>query len=103
MESSIHNALRIISTTGHVLRTDKLTRHLPSNDESHIRKGTQGRLARCIYGRLTHRNKGRPRISRTMCPTCPTEITQSRPLPQTIEMRIPQETHRIPWSCSRAW
>jgi hypothetical protein len=103
MESRIHHSIRIIRTTRNVLRTNELTRHLPSHDESHLPRRNQGRLAGGIHGRPTHRNQRRPNIPQNLRTKSPSEINGSRPLPQNLQVRIPQTTHRVSRSRPGTW
>jgi hypothetical protein len=41
---------------------NELTRHLPSNDEPHLPRRDQRRMAGGIHGRLTHRDQRRPNL-----------------------------------------
>jgi hypothetical protein len=96
MESSVRHEPRSLRTTGNVLRDDQLPSHLPDHDERAIQRRTPTRLAVDLHGRHPHTHPIRPPIPPNESPPNPRQATQTRPLPQTREVRLRSKGSRVP-------
>jgi hypothetical protein len=96
MESSVCHKSRPLRTTSDVFRDDQLPSHLPDHDERVIQRGTSTRLALDLYGRHPHTHPIRPPIPSNKSPPNSRQTAQTRPLPQTREVRLREEGSRIP-------
>jgi hypothetical protein len=95
MESSIRHEPRPLRTTSDVLRDDQLPSHLPDHDERTIQRRTPTRLAVDLHGRHPHTHPIRPPIPPNESPPNPRQTTQTRPLPQTREVRLRGKRSRV--------
>jgi hypothetical protein len=96
MEGSIHHEPRPLQTTSHVLRNDQLPSHLPDHDEHAVQRRTPTRLAVNLYGQHPHTHPIGPSIPPNKGPPNPRQTAQTRPLPQTREVRLRAKRSRIP-------
>jgi hypothetical protein len=95
MESSVRHEPRPLQTTGDVLWDDQLPSHLPDHDERTIQRRTPTRLAVDLHGRHPHTHPIRPSIPPNESPPNPRQATQTRPLPQTREVRLRSKGSRV--------
>jgi hypothetical protein len=96
MEGSIHHKPWSFRATGDVLRDDQLPSHLPDHDEHAVQRRTPAGLAVNLHGRHPHTHPIRPPIPPNKSSPNPRQTTQTRPLPQTREMRLRTKRSRIP-------
>jgi hypothetical protein len=96
MEGGIHHEPRPLRTTGNVLRDDQLPSHLPDHDERIVQRRTPTRLAVDLHGRHPHTHPIGPPVPPNKSPPNPRQAVQTRPLPQTREMRLRTKGDRIP-------
>jgi hypothetical protein len=96
MESSVRHKLRPFRTTSNVLRDDQLPGHLPDHDERAVQRRTPTRLALDLHGRHSYTHPIRPPIPPNKSPSDPRQAVQTRPLPQTREVRLREKGSRVP-------
>jgi hypothetical protein len=106
MESCLPHTRRIIWTNGDVLRSHQFTRHLPNDDEHHILKRSDARMAiglyewyRYPYEKTTEWNRRTTltETPRTHSPS-PRQVRKTQSIPQARKMRICQRRNRVPRS-----
>src|SRR6267142_4758195 len=110
MESSLHDQGRLIRTHGYVLRSHKLTSHIPNDDELSLRTGNCRTMAYDLHGQHGNTYGETPRRDRRTAPpttprtgqmnSCKTPGAQS--LPETREMHFRTANNRISGSQCRS-
>src|SRR5258707_15851324 len=104
MEGSLPHSRRALRTYSYVLRINQLSSHLPNDDEYELPPRNRSGVAVGIHGRPGHpyqTKAGRNRRTTStetskICPPYPRHVTETRPLPQTREVRLQTRRDRLP-------